>query len=170
MWIGQNMIMVVSVLIRNLYYVQSFGLAYLRLGVFFFLIATILALFFLIIKVEMRKSDHLLSANNFDHSLLRTCYLLHCSIGIPLIASYNLNYNRNNLDTKFILHELSDKTLPILWKNKDAFGDVNSEDYQHLLKRIQGFKTKEQSHTWKSTTIMGKTNYQFFQENYVPQT
>jgi len=168
LWIGQNMIMVVSVLIRNLYYVQSFGLAYLRLGVFFFLIATIVALILLMIKVELRKS-----VIYYLRTISITAYCVLLFVALfnwdTLIAMYNLNYNRSNLDTKFIVRELSDKTLPILWKNKDAFGDVNSEDYQHLLKRIQRFKTNEQSHTWKSTTIMGKSNYRFFQENYVPQ-
>ena len=167
-WIGQNMIMVVSVLIRNMYYVQSFGLAYKRLGVFFFVIATIVALILLIIKVEMRKS-----VIYYLRTISITAYCVLLFVALfnwdTLIASYNLNYNRSNLDTKFIVSELSDKTLPVLWKNRDAFGDVNSEDYQHLLKRIQRFKTNEQSHTWKSTTIMGKSNYRFFQENYVPQ-
>jgi len=167
-WIGQNMIMVVSLLIRNLYYVQSFGLAYLRLGVFFFLIATIIALILLMIKVEMRKS-----VIYYLRTISITAYCVLLFVALfnwdTLIASYNLNYNRSNLDTKFIVRELSDKTFPILWKNKDAFGDVNSENYQQLLKRIQRFKTNEQSHTWKSTTIMGKSNYLFFQENYVPQ-
>jgi len=167
-WIGQNMIMVVSVLIRNLYYVQSFGLAYLRLGVFFFLIATIVALILLMIKVEMRKS-----VIYYLRTISITAYCVLLFVALfnwdTLIASYNLNYNRSNLDTQFIVRELSDKTLPILWKNKDAFGDVNCADYQHLLKRIQRFKTNEQSRTWKSTTIMGMSNYRFFQENYVPQ-
>ena len=167
-WIGQNMIMVVSVLIRNIYYVQSFGLAYLRLGVFFFLIATIIALILLIVKVEMRKFViYYLRAI----SITAYCVLLFVALfnWDTLIATYNLSYNRSNLDTQFIVHELSDKTLPILWKNKDVFGKSESDDYQHLLKRIQRFKTNEQSRTWKSTTIMGKSNYRFFQENYVPQ-
>ena len=165
-WIGQNMIMVVSVLIRNLYYVQSFGLAYLRLGVFFFLIATILALISLIIKVSSIKS---IGFYLRSISIIAYCVLLFVALfnWDTVIASYNLNYNRNNLDTKFILHELSDNTLPILWKNKDAFGDINNKDYQQLLRRIQGFKTKEESHTWKSSTIMGKINYQFFLDNNI---
>jgi len=166
-WIGQNMIMVVSVLIRNMYYVQSFGLAYLRLGVFFFLIATIIALILLMIKVEMRKS-----VIYYLRTISITAYCVMLFVALfnwdTLIASYNLNYNRSNLDTQFIVRELSDKTLPVLWKNRDAFGDINSEDYQYLLERIQRFKISEQSHTWKSTTIVGKTNYRFFQENYVP--
>jgi len=167
-WIGQNMIMVVSVLIRNLYYVQSFGLAYLRLGVFFFLIATILALFFLIIKVEMRKS-----VVYYLRTISLTAYCVLLFVALfnwdTLIASYNLNYNRSNLDTRFLLYDLSDKTLPILWKNKDAFRKSDGKDYQQLLERIQRFKTRAQSETWKSTTLMGKSNYQFFLDNPVPQ-
>jgi hypothetical protein len=167
-WIGQNMIMVASVLVRNLYYVQIFGLAYKRLGVFFFLIATILALIFLIIKVSMRKS-----VSYYLRTISLTAYCVLVFVALYnwdiLIASYNLNYNRRNLDTHFLLYEMSDNTLPILWKNKDAFGDRNGEDYQQLLKRIQEFKDKEQSRTWKSTIIMGMSNYQFFLKNDVPQ-
>ncbi|MDP4291777.1 MAG: DUF4173 domain-containing protein [Bacteroidota bacterium] len=168
LWIGQNMIMVVSVLIRNLYYVQSYGLAYLRLGVFFFLVATIVVLILLMNNVGMRKTVvyYLRTV-----SITAYCVLLFVALfnWDTLIATYNLSYNRSNLDTKFIVNELSDKTLPILWKNKDAFGGVNSEDYRHLLKRIQRFKAGWQSHTWKSTTIMGNSNYRYFQENDVPQ-
>jgi hypothetical protein len=120
------------------------------------------------IKVKMRKS-----VIYYVRTISITAYCILLFVALfnwdTLIASYNLNYNRSNLDTKYILDELSDKTLPILWKNKDAFGDVNSEDYQQLLKRIQRFKTNKQSRTWKSTTIMGMTNYRFFQESYVPQ-
>jgi hypothetical protein len=120
------------------------------------------------IKVELRKS-----VIYYLRTISITAYCVLLFVALfnwdTLIAMYNLNYNRSNLDTQFIVRELSDKTLPILWKNKDAFGDVNSEDYQRLLKRIQRFKTNEQSRTWKSTTIMGKTNYRFFQENYIPQ-
>jgi len=167
-WIGQNMIMVVSVLIRNMYYVQSFGLAYLRLGVFFFLIATIIALILLIINVEMCKS-----VIYYLRTISITAYCVMLFVALfnwdTLIASYNLDYNRSNLDTKYLLYDLSDKTLPILWKNKDVFGNSKSETYHYLLERIQRFKTSEQSRNWKSTTIMGKTNYRFFQENYVPQ-
>ncbi|NWJ52977.1 MAG: DUF4173 domain-containing protein [Bacteroidetes bacterium] len=167
-WIGQNMIMVVSVLVRNLYYVQLYGLAYKRLGVFFFLIATILALVFLIIKVKERKSIayYLRTISITAYCVLLFVALFNWDI---CIASYNLNYNRKNLDTKFLLHELSDKTLPILWKNKDAFGDRNGEDYQYLLKRIQRFQKRKQSDTWKSTTIMGMINYEFFLKNDVPK-
>ena len=167
-WIGQNMIMVASVLVRNLYYVQLYGLAYLRLGVFFFLIATILALIFLIIKVSMRKS-----VSYYLRMISLTAYCVLVFVALfnwdILIASYNLNYNRRNLDTKFLVNEMSDNALPILWKNKNAFGDSNGKDYQHLLKRIQRFKEKEQSRTWKSATIMGMNNYQYFLKNDAPK-
>lgn len=167
-WIGQNMIMVASVFVRNLYYVQLFGLAYKRLGVFFFLIATILALILLIIKVKEHKS---VTYYLRTISITAYCVLLFVSLfnWDVFIASYNLNYNRKNLDTKFLFHELSDKTLPILWENKDAFGESNGEDYQYLLKRIQRFKEREQLNTWKSTTLMGMSNYQFFLKNDIPQ-
>lgn len=167
-WIGQNMLMVVSVLIRNLYYIQLYGLAYKRLGVFFFLIATILALVFLIIKVKEHKS---VSYYLRTVSITAYCVLLFVAQynWDILIANYNLNYNRKNLDKTFLLYELSDNTLPILWKNRDAFGDSNGDDYQQLLKRIQRFQKRAKSDTWKSTNIMRVSNARFFLKNSVPQ-
>lgn len=57
-WIIQNIILSFSVGIRNYHYISFHGLAYLRIGVFLFLITTIVGLVLLYIKVGQTKSNY----------------------------------------------------------------------------------------------------------------
>lgn len=65
LWIAQNIILVISVGVRNYHYIDYYGLAYKRIGVIFFLIATIVGLITLYIKITQLKSAfYLLKVNS----------------------------------------------------------------------------------------------------------
>ncbi len=56
LWIAQNLIMTISVVIRNFYYINYFGLAYKRIAVLFVLVLVVVGLVTIIIKILKSKA------------------------------------------------------------------------------------------------------------------
>ncbi len=116
-WIIQNTFLVFSVLIRDYHYINLSGLTYKRIGVLVFLILCIIGLFTVYIKVAQQKTlFYLLKVNG------QIWYVLFIIFGVvnwdTLIVNYNINSrNRIALDVEHLM-EMSDKTLPILDKNR----------------------------------------------------
>jgi hypothetical protein len=65
LWIAQNLIMTISVAIRNFYYINYFGLAYKRIAVLFFLILVAVGLITIIIKIINVKSSYFFMADKW---------------------------------------------------------------------------------------------------------
>lgn len=115
LWIVQNGILVVSVAIRNLYYIQHFSLAYKRIGVIVFLILTLYGLYTVYNKVKRRRSAFYLFRTN---SMAWFVVLLVSSFinWDVVIARYNFSHaDRSFLHLDFMVN-LSDNTLPLLDK------------------------------------------------------
>lgn len=116
-WIIQNAFLVLSVLLRDYYYISMNGLTYKRIGVLVFLLLCTIGLFTVYIKVAKQKTLFYLCRINgiIWYILLLTTSLVNWDV---LIASYNIN-NRDSitLDVAHLM-ELSDKTLPLLDKNR----------------------------------------------------
>jgi hypothetical protein len=118
-WIAQNAILVISVLLRDYYYITHMGLAYKRIGVLVFLLMVLMGLITVFIKIHQRKTVYYLWRVNgwFAVVLLVTASCVHWD---ETIAGYNLAHkNSIPIDVKFLL-TLSDKTLPLLDKNRDV--------------------------------------------------
>ena len=125
-WIIQNMILIVSVLIRNLRYIEHLGLTYKRIGVIEFLCMTCFGLITLFLKVKKRKSTYfVLKANSWAGYVI--LFILTCFNWDLIIVHYNLNMPLTNPIDKQYLLSFSDKTLPILYVNKDRFKEIKSE-------------------------------------------
>ena len=127
-WIAQNAILVISVLLRDYYYITHMGLAYKRIGVLVFLLMVLMGLITVFIKIHQRKTVYYLWRVNgwFAVVLLVAASCVHWD---ETIASYNLAHkNMIPLDVKFLL-SLSDKTLPLLEKNQDVL-DTKKEPVQ----------------------------------------
>jgi hypothetical protein len=116
LWVGQNILLVVSAIFRLDLYVAAYSLTYLRLAAFIWmaLVATGLAL--ILIQIALRKSNSwLLSANAISLALvLYGC----CFINAPwLVAYYNVEHCREvtgtgpKLDLQY-LTSLGLETLP----------------------------------------------------------
>jgi hypothetical protein len=121
-WIFQNAVLVVSVLLRDYYYIQHMGLAYKRIGVLVFLLMVLMGLITVFIKIHQRKTAYYLWRVNgwFGIILLVAASCVHWD---ETIAMYNLSHkNAIPVDVKFLL-SLSDKTLPLLEKNQDVLID-----------------------------------------------
>jgi hypothetical protein len=114
-WIAQNIVLCISVGIRNYWYIDYFNLAYKRIGVIIFLLITIYGLYTVYRKIKHKKSfSFLLSSNTY--SVL--CILLFFSLfnWDVIIAKYNFsNAHKAYLHLEY-MHTLGNKALPYLEK------------------------------------------------------
>ncbi len=162
-WLAQNAFLVVSVAIRNYWYIYYFALAYKRIGVLLFLLLTLYGLYTVYRKVSERKTAIYLFRTNF-HMMLLVLTLASLINWDTLIARYNFAHaDRSFLHLDF-LTELSDKTLPYLdkplneliaiekvQKQKFPFQDryMHSEEYVEIIEdRKEAFKMKWEEKSW----------------------
>ena len=161
-WIFQNAVLVVSVLLRDYYYIQHMGLAYKRIGVLVFLLMVLMGLITVFIKILQRKTAYYLWRVNgwFGIVLLVAASSVHWD---ETIATYNLAHKSTiPLDVKFLL-SLSDKTLPLLEKNQDVLVDkpIVKGEGEYLYRsqltprdvfdlRKKDFFTAQKTYSWLS--------------------
>jgi hypothetical protein len=146
-WIFQNAILVVSVLLRDLYYIQYMGLAYKRIGVLVFLTMVLMGLVTVFIKIYQRKTSYyLLRVNGWFAIVLLVSS--SCINWDETMASYNLAHRDVvPVDVSFLL-SLSDKTLPLIEKNPDVLDNKaaflpDHGDYSSLLTPRQLFEQRK---------------------------
>jgi hypothetical protein len=124
-WIAQNLVMTVSVAIRNLYYINYFGLAYKRIAVLFFLVLVAIGLITIIIKILKVKSSYFLwRINGFALLVVFTVSaLFNWDV---IITKYNFtHYNRSLIEYQFI-YELSDAALPYAVKTMEELAEIKT--------------------------------------------
>jgi len=172
LWIFQNAILTISVAIRNLHYINYFGLAYKRIGVFLFLILVLYGLWSLYKKISQRRSAYFLFRTN------GWCwYIVFVAFSLidwdSVIAKHNLDHRlKDNMETSFLL-TMSDKILPlidthkyILEQSKDFntyqyFTEPYTEVYQN---RLREFDLKIKNRTWLSWNYAEYKAYLYFCE------
>jgi len=116
-WIFQNLILTVSVAIRNWHYIQYYSLAYKRIGVVFFLILTIYGLYTVFLKVRATKSNYYLLRTNFMALII--VLTLSTSVNWDrVIARYNFSHSENAFVHLDFLSNLSNSALPLLDKKE----------------------------------------------------
>lgn len=164
-WIIQNLILVISVAVRNYHYIYHFGLAYKRIGVILFLTATIVGLVTLYIKINKSKSSYyLLKVNSWGvYALLIFMSVMNWDM---IIVNHNLNHSKKeNIDIEFLL-TLSDKTLPVIYEHRNEFNlewwDYSSDSTldELLDRRIRRFKARKVNTTWRSWNYAEERAYQ----------
>lgn len=178
-WIGQNMILASSVIVRVYHYIEYHGLAYKRIGVLVFVVATIIGLVTLGYKVKSKKTiAFLFKANGVS---IFTILLITSSFNWDMIiAQHNLaNAQVKKIDYLFEL-SLSDKTLPILDQHRDKLKLKNHayKSYSFnfpwvknmsltdkLDQRIENFKTKQKKRTWLSWNLSDQKTKAYFELN-----
>jgi hypothetical protein len=115
-WLVQNMVLAVSVAVRNGWYIYYYALAYKRIGVGIFLVLTLVGLVSVLLKVKHRKTMfYLLRINTLSIFILLVA--ASCINWDPVIARYNFaHYERSFIHLDWLC-SLSDKSLPILDKS-----------------------------------------------------
>jgi len=160
-WIFQNAVLVGSVLLRDLHYIEKYGLAYKRIGVLFFLLLVLVGLFTIYVKISLRKSNYFLVKANawFAVTLLSVASLINWD---SLIARYNIEVHQGTRDIPFLL-SLSDNTLPILDMNKDKLMSDSVRQHaeiffpegieSYLEKRKLEFIISQKENSWLSWNL-----------------
>ncbi|MBA2612181.1 MAG: DUF4173 domain-containing protein [Bacteroidetes bacterium] len=165
-WIIQNAIMVISAMVRNLWYVSEYQLTYLRIGVYVFLALSLVGLVITFLKVNKTKSAWYLVRQNFEAWLL---ILGLCSIvnWDKLISDYNISNAKSfkALDKVYLVN-LSNANLPDLTElffkeKKDSLLNATTDfqkqyEFKNLSTRIYNFILEEKTETWQSFNLRDK--------------
>lgn len=115
-WMAQNIILTISVGLRNYHYINHHGLAYKRIGVIIFLALTIAGIITMFVKISKIKSAYYLVRQN-----LWACYAMLVVMSLVnwdmMIARFNLNHwNKAGIDVNFYF-TLSPKVIPLVYKS-----------------------------------------------------
>lgn len=167
-WIAQNIILVISVGIRNYHYIAQHGLAYKRIGVIFFLLLTLFGIYTMYQKITHQKSlFYLLKTNGWS---VYVAFLIMSLINWDfVIFNHNVNHPlKKNIDVPFLL-SLSDKTLPLVDQHRELLDYPNTyteREYQnyHLLyqQRIDSLKADYKDFSWQSWSYLDHKAYTHF--------
>lgn len=184
LWLAQNMLMVVSVVLRNNYYVEYFALAHKRIFVYFFLGLCAIGLVTIMIKIARRKTiSFLLSVNSV--AVYAMLILSACFNWDTIIARYNFNhYDQSLVHYDYLLY-LNDAALPYLEKSDTELNMIDSVQAQRfgfvkpgayldlgysnaIESRIAGFKKKWETQSWLEWNYPEYKAYQMISEEKKP--
>lgn len=172
-WLAQNMLLVCSVGVRNYWYIHYYALAYKRIGVAFFLLATVVGLVLIMLKIHHKRSAHYFIRWNVLSFYLVALIMTLFDWDV-IIARYNVAHRERAFIELGFLASLSDKALPHLTlsklelENLDRFNDRllgGHERYsrrlyllpavygQRIDERIQRFLTTYPERSWKEWNL-----------------
>lgn len=165
-WIIQNMILAFSVGMRNYHYVHHYGLAYKRLGVFIFLLLTLFGLVTFYQKIRKLKTPYFLLWIN-SWILYGVMVGLTCINWDIAITQYNLTHTiHSGIDTNFLLRDVSDKNLYLLYEYKDSLQAKRRAeilDYE-VNRKKSSFLNKQKKYGWASWNYADYRNLQYLKK------
>jgi hypothetical protein len=165
LWMIQNLILVISVGLRNYYYIYIHALAYKRIGVFFFLILVAVGLVTMLIKINQKRSAYfLLRINSWSVYIL--LLILSCINWDETIVQFNINHwNKKDVDVDFY-YELSPRVSYYLYEHlptiKEQIDGNQNENHRwmentsieifesQLIKRMKNYIHDTSQNSWQS--------------------
>jgi hypothetical protein len=155
-WIFQNILIAISILLRNNMYINALGLTEKRIGVYVYLLLCIIGLVITILKLKNKYSNaYFIRLTSW---IFYAILLLSCPINWDnIITKHNLQRTdiAENID---YLNSLSDSNLPLLLayaKEHSLDTQVNSNQIEYSIHGPQQtmYNNLTQERTWKSYTI-----------------
>jgi len=148
-WIIQNLLLLLAVVVKNHLYIDFYGLTYKRIGVYVYTFLTCVGLISTVIKLlQNRNNAYLFFFNGWSFFLTLTLATLVNWDG--LIIRNNKSF-KADIDIYYLL-SLSDNSIPELKKLTPLI--KNEEDkriFEHRLNvKIYQFLENEENRTWKS--------------------
>jgi hypothetical protein len=155
-WIFQNTILVISVVIRTYYYIIEHGLAYKRIGVLLFLTLTTYGLYSLFVKIKGQKSSFYLWRVN-SWAAYAMLVFMACINWDMLVVKYNIEKcksaeSKAKIDIEFMVSR-SDQTLFLLRENRQYFETDMEKLFgsgAYLDNRIESYLEEQKKYSWVS--------------------
>lgn len=154
LWILQNAVMGISLILRNLYYIEYYyALSYKRIGVMVFLLFVFTGLITMLFKIKNRwTAFHLVRVNSW---IIFVLLILIGSVNWDIqIAKFNIQKPNKELIDYDYLFSLSGDVLPVLFEHFKTIKDKDSGDCFSILTKLQNkrleFINKQLEYTWLS--------------------
>ena len=153
-WIAQNVILALISVFKNYNYIQEYGLTHKRIGVYIYLILTVIGLFYTLLKIKNTKT------NWFIFKQMYTVFFIflvsYSTINWnSIILNHNIKYHKT-IDWNYIT-TLSKNNIPQLLEIKKS--DLIKNIYEkkrfnkYLKNEIDNYK-EYQNKNWKSWNYM----------------
>lgn len=127
LWLAQNVVLAISVAIRNFWYIHHYALAYKRIGVLFFLVAVVVGLVLVGLKVRHARTWYYLMRGN-----ALSVYLILLGMAAVdwdvVIARYNFRKQEQAFVHLDFMATLADKALPWLAQEQHALERIDSHN------------------------------------------
>jgi hypothetical protein len=152
LWLAQNAVLAVSVGMRNWRYIDAYGLAYKRIGVFIFLLLVFFGLSFIYLKIKEKRTLFFFMTRS--SWAIYSVLLLACFINWDVfITKYNLTVpnKSNTIDARFLLQDVSEKNLKTLLEYRSEllkkmpnqpFSESDASDYNQPLFQNESAKAE----------------------------
>lgn len=150
-WIILNTILVLFTCYKNYAYIQALGLTYKRIGVFVYLILTVIGLSTTYIKVAQIKSFVYLVRTNITAMFL----FLLLSATIPwdrAITSYNLSFIKNP-DISYLINLGESNSSQLHRFAYDYNGYTTTDQLNRITRKYDAFSKKQSDKKWQEYTI-----------------
>jgi hypothetical protein len=176
-WISQNMILAISVAIRNFWYIRFYNLAYLRIGVFIFLVLVILGLTLVAYKIIKKQTSFSIFGKGLQYSVFILVFFSLFNWD-NIIVKYNISHSQSAYFHRDFMVNMPEKTLAIMLQNEKLFNFSLKTDtlnyytlenfgwadttctYNDLLQfRSEKFKTDWKKRSWKSWNYSDEKAY-----------
>lgn len=161
-WVAQNVLMIVSTAYRNHLYIDNHALTEKRIGVYVWLLLTVIGLTFTLVKIIRKRSNWYLVRStgwSFYAVLVISCFF-NWSV---IITDYNLDWTERTgktLDVNY-LNRLSAGNLPRLahWCESHKSHPEYEQVKRDLFYRADDFAVRWEEHSWKSWSKTGEYTY-----------
>lgn len=161
LWIFQSVIMVINTMVRNYWYISSYQLSYLRIGVYVFLMLSVIGLILTALKVAYQKSAWRLVCDNFEvwFIILAISTLFNWD---NMITNYNIAHatSLKRLDKMYLL-SLSDANIPQLIKlynDQDPANKFNEQENLKFLEKVEHYSYIALNMNWQSFNLRSLEN------------
>ncbi len=153
------MIMLLSVAGKNGMYIETYGLTYKRIGIYVYVLLTLIGLITTAFKIAKIKNGYYLIKYN-GWSFLIVLVLATAVNWDQMIVKEN-NPLTKDIDVFYLL-SLSNQTIPELEKVESKINDENKRNqFKILLEKKKRVFMKEHSKTnWKSSSFIDSRTYE----------
>ncbi|MHC0447383.1 DUF4153 domain-containing protein [Flavobacterium sp. 3-218] len=138
-WIFLNGILIVSTFVKNSEYISSFGLTYKRLGVYAFLILSLIGLVYTFLKIKKQKTNAYL-VNQMVWYFYGTVLLCSYVNWGNLVTNYNISVNKGLEPTFLSDLNFNDDARRAYFLKNNLSGGYNEEMREKLISNYQNEK------------------------------